>query len=182
MSRFRRVAARHELMQWISITTAYKPPRAHHCRQCKRCVLKMDHHCPWVNNCVGHRNYGHFIRFLFMVDIACSYHLWMITKCGFSSIAFNSHPTPLQIGMLVANYATCVPVLIAVGSFSLYHFWCLLVNTTTIEGWEKDKVATLKRKGRIVEVSHAVLPPTRQDHDSWRHSFDTRIIWAISTT
>lgn len=35
---------------------------------------------------------------------------------------------------------------------SLYHFYCILGNTTTIEGWEKDKVATLIRRGKIREV------------------------------
>lgn len=47
---------------------------------------------PWVNNCVGHANYGHFIRFLFMVDVACSYHLWMITKRAFGTLAFAVSP------------------------------------------------------------------------------------------
>src|SRR5258706_6004009 len=44
-----------------------------------RCVLRMDHHCPWLDNCVGHYNYANFIRFLWLVDIACSYHLIMVS-------------------------------------------------------------------------------------------------------
>ena len=47
----------------------YKPYRAHHCSTCQRCVRNMDHHCPWVNNCVGKYNQKFFV--LFCAYICC---------------------------------------------------------------------------------------------------------------
>ncbi|KAF9486462.1 palmitoyltransferase PFA4 [Pholiota conissans] len=142
----------------------YKPPRAHHCRQCNRCVLRMDHHCPWINNCVGHFNYGYFIRFLFFVDLACSYHIAMVTRRVFYSMngTYWDEPSTVELVMIIMNYVTCVPVLLAVGGFSLYHFYSLMGNTTTIEGWEKDKISVLVKKGRAHQVKFAYdLGPKR---------------------
>lgn len=42
-----------------------KPPRTHHCSICNTCVLMFDHHCPWLNQCIGHHNRRHF--FLYMI-------------------------------------------------------------------------------------------------------------------
>lgn len=51
----------------------WKPPRAHHCRECGFCVFKMDHHCPWINNCLGQRNLKYFLQFCSYTGLAAIY-------------------------------------------------------------------------------------------------------------
>jgi hypothetical protein len=56
--------AQGPLVRYCRKCSQFKPPRCHHCSVCGRCVLKMDHHCVWVVNCVGARNYKFFLLFL----------------------------------------------------------------------------------------------------------------------
>ena len=55
-----------------------RPPRCHHCSVCDRCILQYDHHCIWVNNCIGFNNYRHFFLMLFFLAIACWYGVAML--------------------------------------------------------------------------------------------------------
>ena len=50
-----------------------RPINVHHCTICHSCVLEQDHHCPWVNNCVGLFNKKYFILFNFYAILSVVY-------------------------------------------------------------------------------------------------------------
>lgn len=52
-----------------------QPMRAKHCQACKHCVHRFDHHCPWIENCVGERNHRWFVVYLLVQQLAL---LWAL--------------------------------------------------------------------------------------------------------
>ncbi|XP_023388763.1 probable palmitoyltransferase ZDHHC12 isoform X3 [Pteropus vampyrus] len=54
-----------------------QPLRARHCHECRRCVRRYDHHCPWMENCVGERNHPLFVAYLALQLVVLLWGLYL---------------------------------------------------------------------------------------------------------
>lgn len=116
----------------------YKPDRCHHCRVCKSCILKMDHHCPWIYNCVGFANYKFFFLLLFYSVLDTHLIVWTMAESVKRCI---DHPvsTPLMT-MFLTFFAETLAFFLAVlvTMFFGFHIWLMSKAMTTIEFCEKS--------------------------------------------
>ena len=101
-----------------------KPLRSHHCSVCNKCVLKMDHHCPWIMNCVGHKNHRYFLLFLVYLTIGC----FFMAISSFTR--FNTRPRSSKAHMAFILSLVFSGVLIF---FTAWHAFLILAGSTTIE-------------------------------------------------
>ena len=46
-----------------------RTPRSRHCGTCNQCVERFDHHCPWINNCIGINNHKYFMAFISLLIV-----------------------------------------------------------------------------------------------------------------
>jgi len=124
--------------RWCRKCVKVKPDRCHHCRICQRCVLKMDHHCPWINNCVGYYNYKFFYLF---ITYALLILFWVSATSFINFIRSVASPDVLEPGsdsfMIVFCWLYCTLFGVALGGFCTFHTYLLLQNFTTIELVEK---------------------------------------------
>ncbi|KAI9021418.1 DHHC palmitoyltransferase-domain-containing protein [Phycomyces nitens] len=114
--------------KWCEICQVWKPDRTHHCRVCDRCVLKMDHHCPWVNGCVGLENYRYFIQFICYTSGMAA---WTFITTLAAFIMFNSMST--FDGVALAILIISGIVMFFIGIFTCSHLWLVMINRTTLE-------------------------------------------------
>lgn len=117
----------------------YRPLRAAHCKICDNCVEIFDHHCPFVNNSIGKRNYGYYIKFSFFLAFLCNLLVLLINyfihffffmnyslKYDYSESNFNKlapFETSVTIILLILIITTCLAMVFVT---VLFTFHCYL--------------------------------------------------------
>lgn len=147
-----------------------KPDRAHHCSSCNTCILKMDHHCVFINKCIGFYNYKFFLLFLIWAAISCWYQAYLSYVQVLETHAVQTYilyqSSQLQFTTVSLHIAVSCFVGFCVGCaislFFLLHLYLVLSNTTTLEYFEK------RRSGCDNIYDLGVLENLQRVFGSWR--------------
>ncbi|XP_029943957.1 palmitoyltransferase ZDHHC3 [Salarias fasciatus] len=160
----------------------YRPPRAHHCRVCQRCIRRMDHHCPWINNCVGELNQKYFIQFLFYTGMASLYSLVLVVSAWVWRIRNEREGEAEKEGeeetpskhLIVAHYIILLVESVLFGVFVMVIFYDQLVSIITDETPIEQMRNRLMIKDRSASSPSASSPSSSSSSPLPHHTTHTR--------
>jgi hypothetical protein len=94
----------------------------------------MDHHCPWVDNCVAMHNIRYFLGFIFNLMVGCFYYLFAISLSCFDKDVLNEQSGVLILEMIISSVIGFVMI-----CFNGWNWYLAFKGTTAVDFWQSRK-------------------------------------------
>jgi len=131
-------------LKYCSTCYIYRPPRCTHCSVCDNCIERFDHHCPWIGNCIGKRNYW---LFYFFVTVTSTLNVFVLaTSVAHLSILCQRFQDSEKLGsgdalvramreepLSAALVLYCTAIVWFTVGLCVYHNYLVCTNQTTYE-------------------------------------------------
>jgi len=162
--------------RWCKRCRKPKPVLAHHCHVCDRCVTRMDHHCPWMANCIGHFNYRYFFNFMFWLWFGCAYSVCMSVPSDFLYLPKRGSA---RTG-IVFSFVISLAIFFALSCLWGWHVYLVTTGQTTIEFYNNKREKSRSKKRGEKWVNKFDLGAKY----NWQEVFDERgkywwLTWAL---
>lgn len=129
----------------------WRPPRTSHCATCNNCVRRFDHHCPWLGNDVGLRNYRSYFCFVSVASLAqiiaistSVLTLHWTTQRFRDEFPAESYAASIRralghdgTAVNIALITLCFLGLLFTGGLTGFHIYLMCHNVTTAESFKK---------------------------------------------